>query len=166
MQAAVLNKIMIGFLSTKLTCKSNGHLACGQLDAELDLGPSQIKPPVRKREVQTRTRLRAAIWQTILYVYDLHIITSSLIQYNTIYHMQVLFELKCLMKLLKSLVLLCVWRKSIHFNKRSKVISFFSYYISFHISKWKMTCRLSIHSLQWQHSRYEGKKYLLKTALF
>lgn len=101
MQGAVRNEIMIGFLSTKLTCKSNGHLTCGQLDAELDLGPSQIKPPVRKREVQTKTRLRAAIWQTILYVYDLHIITSCLIQYNTVYHMQVLFELKCFTKLPK-----------------------------------------------------------------
>lgn len=57
--------------------------------------------------VQTRTRLRASIWQIILYFYDLHIITSCLIQYNTKYHMQVLFELKCYLNLPKSLVLLC-----------------------------------------------------------
>lgn len=78
------------------------------MDVELDLGTSQFKPPVCKREVQTRTRLRAAIWRTILYFYHLPIIASCLIQCNTKYHMQVLFELKCLMNLPKSLVLLCI----------------------------------------------------------
>lgn len=155
MQGGVPIEIMIGFLSTKLTHKWNGHLACGQPDAELDTGTSQIKPPVCKREVQTRTRLRAAIWHTILYFYDPHIITSCVKQYNTKYHMLVLFELKCLMNLPKSLVLLCTWRKSIHFNKRSKLSA---------RGKWHDVSLFTLCSDDIQDMK--GKKYLLKTVLF